>query len=237
MPTEPFEDAQLPEIEEALGVEFRDKNCLREALTHQSFLNENPGVQATSNERLEFLGDGFLNFVVAHRLFTLAPDQPEGDLTARRAQAVRRETLALVASRMNLGHYLVMGRGEAASGGGDRASNRANAFEAVVGAVLLDRGYRFARSFVLRWMKPEIVRILSTETPKDPKSRLQEILQSRGTSMPVYRVTGSSGMPGQQEFRVTVTIDGIDHGEGTGRRKIDAERRAATEAIERLTAT
>ena len=236
MPTEPLDESQLRAAEEALGVVFDDKSLLRESLTHQSFINENPGVSAVSNERLEFLGDGFLNFVVAHQLFTRAPQQAEGELTARRAQAVRRETLADIGQRMRLGGFLVMGRGEAASGGAERESNRANAFEAVVGAVLLDRGFRFARAFVLRWMKREIVRILAAETPKDPKSLLQEILQSRGRATPAYRLTGTSGPPEHRRFSVIVEVDGVAMGEGAGRRKIEAEREAAGRAIDRLLA-
>ena len=234
MPIEPLDDVQLKNVEATLGIAFKDRSLLQESLTHQSFINENPGVTAVSNERLEFLGDGLLNFVVAHRLFTKAPEQAEGDLTARRAQAVRRETLAHVAGRMRLGDFLVMGKGEAASGGAARASNRANAFEALVGAVLLDRGFRSARSFVLRWMRPEISGILAGKTPKDPKSRLQEILQSRGRAVPGYRVIEVAGPPEHRHFAVSVEVDGAALGQGTGKRKIDAEREAARQAIEAL---
>jgi ribonuclease-3 len=137
---------------------------------------------------------------------------------------------------MRLGQFLVMGRGEAASGGADRSSNRANAFEAVVGAVLLDRGFRFAQAFVLRWMKPEIVRILAADTPKDPKSLLQEILQSRGRSAPVYRLTGTSGPPEDRSFSVCVEVEGAVLGKGAGPRKIEAEREAARRAMKHLLA-
>ena len=214
-----------------LRLRFRDISLLRTALTHQSFLNENPGMTEESNERMEFLGDSALNFVVARWLYEKLPDLPEGDLTARRAHAVRRETLAKAARRMNLGDLLVMGRGEDASGGSQRPSNLADGFEAVVGAVLVDRGIRSASAFVLRWLGPELRKIVESDTPKDPKSLLQETLQSIGKPPPSYRLVSSDGPDNEPVFTMEVLVAGERVGIGEGRRKVDAQRAAAREAL------
>ena len=234
MPSSLPDEEQLTAWQAMLGTHFRDSGLLRIALTHQSFLNEDPSSKVESNERLEFLGDGCLNYVVARHLFVRLPECPEGDLTARRAQAVRRETLASAARRARLGEMLVMGKGEEASGGSGRSSNLADCFEAIVGAVLVDRGVRAASAFVMRWLSPELKSIVRSDTPKDPKSRLQELLQSRGKPAPVYRLVDTTGPDNDLRFTIEVIVGGEALGAGTGRRKIDAERAAATEAADVL---
>lgn len=234
VPCEMPDEAALERAQGALGARFRDSSLLAVALTHRSFLNENPSLKVESNERLEFLGDGALNFVIAQHLFEKATRATEGELTARRAQLVRRETLARVATRIGLGNHLVMGRGEAASGGAERSSNLADGFEAVTGAILVDKGYRSARAFVLKWLAPEITNVMGAATPKDPKSRLQEYLQAAGTPAPKYRVANAAGPEEDRWFTVEVLVSGEVAGTGEGRRKLDAERAAAVDAYQRL---
>lgn len=236
MPITPLGPEQLDAAEAALAVKFNDRTVLALALTHQSYVNEHLPVQksdpqASSNERLEFLGDSIVGMVVADRLFTGAPGLPEGDLTVRRSQVVRKETLALVARAIGLGQWLVMGKGEAAAGGADRSSNLADAFEAVVGAVYVDRGYRPARSFVVRWLGEHVDEALSAETRKDPKSLLQEHLQANGSKPPKYRLVSESGPPGDIVFTIEVVIGSEAAASGSGPRKIDAEREAAGKAL------
>lgn len=232
----------LPDIDElnaaqaGLRLRFRDLSLLSTALTHQSFLNENPQIAEESNERMEFLGDSALNYVVARWLYEKLPDLPEGDLTGRRAHAVRRETLARAAKRMSLGDILVMGKGEEASGGSNRSSNLADGFEAIVGAVLIDRGIRSASAFVLRWLGPELRHIVASGTPKDPKSALQEVLQSKGKPPPAYRLVSTDGPDNEPLFTMEVIVSGVSLGSGKGKRKIDAQRAAALEALEELQA-
>jgi ribonuclease III len=235
LPTTPLEPEHLDAVEAALDVVFSDRSLLALALTHQSFVNEHPNVPPVSNERLEFLGDSIVGMIVADRLFTGAPDLAEGDLTVRRSQVVRRETLALAARAIGLGDWLVMGKGEAAAGGADRASNLSDTFEAVVGAVYVDRGYRQARSFVLRWLGEHVDEALRTETKKDPKSLLQEYLQGNGSKPPRYQLVSETGIPSDLVFEMEVVIDSKSIASGSGSRKIDAEREAARKALAILT--
>lgn len=234
MPTTPLDTDQIEEVENALNVTFGDKGVLVLALTHQSYANEHPDEPPVSNERLEFLGDSIVGMVVADRMYTGAPDLAEGDLTVRRSQVVRRETLAAAARTIGLGQWLVMGKGEAAAGGADRSSNLADTFEAVVGAVYVDRGYLQARSVVNRWLGEHVDEALSTETRKDPKSLLQEYLQGNGSKPPRYQLVSESGVPSDIVFTMEVVIDGKSVASGSGSRKIDAERKAASRALDIL---
>ena len=237
MPISPLEPEQLDAVEDALDIKFSDRKVLILALTHQSYANEHPDVPPVSNERLEFLGDSIVGMVIADKMFTGAPDLPEGDLTVKRSQVIRRETLALAAKSIGLGQWLVMGKGEAGAGGSDRASNLADTFEAIVGAVYVDRGYRQARSFVNRWLGEYVDEALRTETRKDPKSLLQEYLQGNGSKPPRYQLVSESGTPSDLVFTIEVVIDSQSVATGSGSRKIDAEREAASLALEHLKTT
>ena len=237
MPISPLEPEQLDDVEDALNIKFSDRKVLILALTHQSYANEHPDVPPVSNERLEFLGDSIVGMVVADRMFTGSPDLAEGDLTVRRSQVIRRETLALVAKSIGLGQWLVMGKGEAGAGGAERASNLADTFEAIVGAVFVDRGYREARSFVNRWLGGYVDEALQAETRKDPKSLLQEYLQGNGSDPPRYQLVSESGTPSDLVFTIEVVIDSKSVATGSGTRKIDAEREAASRALELLKTT
>jgi ribonuclease-3 len=237
LPISPLEPEQLDDVEDALNIKFSDRKVLILALTHQSYANEHPDVPPVSNERLEFLGDSIVGMVVADRMFTGAPDLAEGDLTVRRSQVIRRETLALAAKSIGLGQWLVMGKGEAGADGAERASNLADTFEAIVGAVFVDRGYREARSFVNRWLGGYVDEALQAETRKDPKSLLQEYLQGNGSDPPRYQLVSESGTPSDLVFTIEVVIDSKSVATGSGTRKIDAEREAASRALELLKTT
>lgn len=234
MTTQPITDSRLAELEARLGVSFRDRSLLSTALVHASFVNENPDVGLQSNERVEFLGDAVVDLAVGHLLFDRIQGATEGELTAVRSLVVRSESLARAASRLRLGDFLLMGRGERANGGAERVSNLGDAFEAVVGAVFLDRGYMEAREFVLRSLAQEIGDAVEAESPKDPKSRLQEVAQAAGWGAPVYRTVTSEGPDHMRRFTVEVFVRDRVAGRGAGARKVDAERLAASQAYDSL---
>lgn len=230
-------ESTVVEIETRLGVSFRDRRLLEQALAHTSYLNEHPEVAPDSNERLEFLGDALIDLVVAHTLFLRYPGAPEGDLTALRAALVRKESLARVARRLELGRFLLMGQGEQASGGRERESNLASALEAVVAAAFLDQGFRQTRAFVLRVLGPELKRASRGEVPKDVKSRLQELVQSKGKPTPSYRMVEAIGPSHDRRFTVEVCVGSEVVGVGRGKRRVEAEKAAAAAALKALGAS
>ena len=213
---------------------FKDPDLLLQALIHSSYVNENPQSARQSNERLEFLGDAVLGLIVADELFAAYPEQDEGKLTELRTYLVRRETLAKAARHLKLGEALLLGRGEEAGGGRSRPTNLSHAYEAVVGAIFLDAGLRTARGFVRRSLKPEFQAVAERAFPQDPKSRLQEITQSRYQSTPIYRLLEAAGPDHARQFTVEVVINGRTFGTGAGRSKQQAEKEAAQEALEHL---
>lgn len=223
-------------LEEQLGVTFKDPSLLREALVHTSYLNENPGIGVGSNERLEFLGDAALGLVVAQQLFRAYPDVDEGELTELRTHLVRRDTLSRAAGRLGLGEYLLLGRGEEAAGGRRRASNLARAYEALAGALFLDGGLPRVRRFVRATLGQEMQALRGRAVPADPKSRLQEVMQSRWQTTPSYRVVAIEGPDHARRFTVEVVVRGEVLGRGEGRSKQRAEKAAARQALEGLEA-
>ena len=224
----------LSAVEQILRLPFKNRELLKLALTHTSYVNEHPEEAQGSNERLEFLGDALLDLVVAQDIYKRYPDMDEGQLTQLRSAVVRGETLARVARRLEVGRYLRLGQGEAASGGGDRDSNLAGALEALVGAVFLDRGYRGAASWVRRILRPELRRTTDSGMPQEPKSRLQERAHRQGFQSPEYRLVDVEGPEHQRSFVVEVLVGGDVMGRGAGRRKAEAERRAAEEALKAI---
>jgi ribonuclease-3 len=222
-------------LEAALALRFRDRRLLEQALVHRSFVNEQGWSPADSYERLEFLGDAVLELAISDELYQRCPSLTEGELTKGRAALVCQETLAQVARRLNLGDFVLLGKGEEASGGRGRDSLLAAAFESVAAAVYLDRGYPHARKFILRVMAPELDEFLSRgEAPEDPKSRLQEYVQGLGRPSPRYRVVSSDGPAHGPTFTVEVLVEDEVVGTGLGRSKVSAERKAAWDALERL---
>ena len=219
------------DLEARLSLKFKNPELLRLALIHTSYLNEHPGIGIGSNERLEFLGDAALGVVVAHQLYELYPDVDEGKLTELRAHLVRRDTLARAAARFDLGEYLHLGRGEDAAGGRRRPTNLARTYEAVVGAIFLDGGIVKARAFIRRSLREEFAALRKKGMPHDPKSRLQEVIQSRWQTTPSYKLLKTEGPDHARRFTVQVLVGGRTLGIGEGRSKQMAEKEAAQKAL------
>ena len=228
--------AELVTLQSTLGVTFRDPLLLQQALTHRSFLNENPDFPLPSNERLEFLGDALLGFVVAEKLHSDLPHLWEGALTVLRAALVCNETLARIASSFNLGDHLYLGRGEEMSGGRQRQSNLSSALEAVIGAIFVDQGLPVAKEFVLRLLNGMVVKIVEEESieesVKDHKSRLQVLVQAEQQTTPVYRIVEEKGPAHDKLFTVEVMVGDAVLGRGSGKGKRAAEQKAAQAALE-----
>ncbi len=222
----------LSELEGNIGYRFRDKSLLERALTHSSYANEKWKNSLTSNERLEFLGDSILGFLVAEQLYRQYPDHPEGDLTRMRAELVCETNLARAAERLGLGEYLLLGRGEEQGGGRSRSSINADAVESVIAASYLDGGFPAARGIVQR--------LILAGAPGDRggsadfKTALQELVQRKKNQCLTYTLLEESGPDHDKTFRVEVSLNGETVGAGSGTSKKRAEQAAAEAAIDRL---
>lgn len=232
--SELFESNRLEKLQIILGISFNDVSLLQQALVHGSYLHENPDFTLPSNERLEFLGDSLLGFIIAEKLYGGFPDLAEGDMTKMRAALVRKETLARLAGSLGLGDYLYMGRGEESSGGRVKQSILASTLESLVGAVLLDQGFEHCRAFVLRLFDDELGKSADGRLSADYKSKLQEVVQSRHRVAPTYHTTNAIGPDHAKEFSVEVSVNGKVIGSGRGGSKRQAEREAARRALESL---
>ncbi len=220
--------------QEALGIFFNDQSLLKQAFVHRSYLNENPNSVLPSNERLEFLGDAILDFIVTDELYSEFPELPEGDLTTIRASLICRQTLAKVASSLKLGDWLLLGQGEETSGGRKRESNLANTSEALIGAIYLDQGLCQAKEFVLRQLKPFLEKTKHGDISPNYKALLQELIQSEKLLPPVYHVIEATGPDHDKQFAVEVLMEDNILGSGTGKSKKAAEMEAAHSAWEKL---
>jgi ribonuclease III len=214
-----------------LGFAFDDSSLLVQALSHRSWCAESGGVP--SNERLEFLGDAVLGLVVAEHTYRAYPDLPEGSLAKVRAAVVNASVLAEVAGELELGGALLLGRGEDSSGGREKASILANAVEAVIGAVYLDRGWDAASALVLRLLGSRIAEAAAGPGAEDFKTRLQELVIRRAGELPRYEVDGA-GPDHARRYTAAVYVGGTAAGRGEGRSKKDAEQAAARAAWEAL---
>ncbi len=222
-------------LEQQLGGKALPPALMKQALTHASYLNESDAT-APSNERLEFLGDALLGMVIAQILFQRYPASGEGELTRMRAEVVRGSTLARVATRLELGDRMILGRGEEAAGGRRRDRNLAGTLEAIIGAVYEAHGYRATRAFILRLLKPELLQIGRDGAQIDAKSSLQHLVQARWHEPPNY-VTVQEEISGtQRRFTVEVRAGNATLGRGEGTSKREAQQLAAREAIARLAA-
>jgi ribonuclease-3 len=208
---------------------FKDKELLLQALTHKSWVNEHLG-QRESNERLEFLGDAVLEFIISEVIYSKFPEKEEGYLTALRANLVNTENLANLALKLDVGKSLFLSKGEEEGGGRINPSLLADTVEAIIGALYLDQGLDATREFIKVNLVSEIPEKVGKPL-KDPKSRLQEYVQSEGLSTPKYMVVKESGPDHNKEFVVEVVINGKVSGEGQGKSKSEAEQKSAEDAL------
>lgn len=222
------------DLEKRIGVKFKNKNLLTEALTHRSYLNEYPKWRLPHNERLEYLGDAVLELVVSEELFKKFPTQPEGRLTVLRAALVNYQILAKVAESIALDDYILMSRGEKKDTGRAREVILANAMEALIGAIYLDQDLKKIRSFVEKFVMKNLDGVLKSGSYKDAKSELQEIVQEKLKITPTYRVLGESGPAHQRLFKMGVYFGEKLIADGEGAAKQDAELEAARSALKKL---
>ncbi len=224
----------LETLQKILGISFTNITFLEQALVHRSFLNENPNFPLLSNERLEFLGDAVLNFVIAERLFQEFPHFSEGELTQGKASLVSKETLAHLALSLDLGSYLYLGRGEEISGGRHKQTNLINALEAIIGAIFIDQGLAKAKDFIFKLINPKLLIIKEKGITLNYKTLLQEYAQKEYRQTPIYRVIETTGPNHDKSFTVEVIIGDKRLAEGSGKSKRSAEMEAARLAWEKL---
>lgn len=216
-----------------LGLEFNDPLLLHRSLTHRSYLNEHPEA-LEDNERLEFLGDAVLDFVVGAWLYHHYPEMPEGDLTRMRSALVHTEQLADFARQINLGNAMRLGRGESQAGGRERSALLCDTFEAFIGAIYLDGGIEKVEKFLFPFLETASEDILINRKNEDPKSLLQEWAQSQGFYAPQYVTRSEQGPDHSKQFEVAVIIGGEVYAEGVGPNKQAAAKNAARKALEKL---
>ena len=219
-------------LEERIGHKFRNSLLLAEALTHPSLGHETQR-HHFDNQRLEFLGDAVLQLIMTEHLFAMFPREAEGRLTKLRSRLVSREALRAHAQKLELGQFLMMGRGEEACGGRQRTSTLADAFEALLGAIYLDTNLETARRFVLALAAEDLAQLEAEPVDINPKGHLQETLQAISPRSPVYELISESGREHEKTFVVRVVWEGMSLGEGIGRSKKQAETAAAMEAMQR----
>ena len=225
--------SELAAFQERLGCRFHDENLLRLALTHPSRAHES-NVAILHNQRLEFLGDSVLGLVLTRELYEKFPEADEGSLTKSRAKLVNSQSLAAHARTLDLGAQLILSRGEENTGGRDRSSTLADAFEALLGAIFLDRGFDAAREFILREFTADFSLLAGSSGIENPKGELQELLQSRSPRAPEYQLISASGADHDRDFECAVSHDGVELARGRGKTKKAAETDAALAALEKL---
>jgi ribonuclease-3 len=226
------EKINLNALQKNLNYSFKDKEFLKKALTHSSYGNEHNMGLTENNERLEFLGDAILNLVVSQYLYKKYPNYPEGELTKIRAKVVCESSLAYAARKIQIGKYLLLGKGEEATGGRDRESILADAAEAIVGAIYMDSDFDTTNKLLLSNFEADIVyAVAKGDLFIDYKTELQERLQKNGNSKVEYVVVREEGPDHNKVFHMDVRVDGKTIGNGTGRNKKEAEQMAAKEAL------
>jgi ribonuclease-3 len=215
----------------SLGITFKDVGLLKQAFTHRSFINENPGTKLAHNERLEFLGDAVLELIVTSHLYREYPSAPEGELTAFRSALVNTVTISDVALSLGMNDYLMLSRGEAKDVGKARMHILANTFEAFIGALYLDQGYDAATKFIDDKLFPKLKEIIEKKLWRDPKSLVQEKAQELLHVTPAYKVLSESGPDHDKRFVVGICFGAEVIAEGRGKSKQEAETKAAEAAL------
>ncbi len=226
--------ADLTVLQKTLKIKFKNKALLEQALVHSSYINENPGIASGDNERLEFLGDAVLGFIIAEELYKRFPQFSEGEMTRVRSSLVSQAALSRLAKAIKLGDYLYLGKGEEGGGGRNKPANLSGALEALTAAIFLDRGPAVTRKFVLRLMSKKMGKALSRGVEADYKTRLQEIMQAQRQLKPKYRVIEAVGPAHDRRFTVEVMVGEGVMGRGSGKSKKAAEAEAARAALDQL---
>jgi len=225
---------KITEFQKDLGIIFDNRTLLNRALVHSSYVNENPTEMPISNQRLEFLGDAVLGLIIAEKLYSDYPQYNEGQMTQIRATLVGQETLTRLAVKIKLGDLLILGKGEAGSGGRNKPVNLASSLEAVIGALYLDKGLTVTKEFVIKLCSAEINNIIGNIGVEDYKSRLQETIQSKCQQKPVYYLMAEEGPEHNKKFTIEVRNGDLVLGRGIGRSKKLAEMEAAHEALRNM---
>lgn len=222
---------EFGEFEEIIGIQFNNKNLLRQAFTHRSYLNENKSLKGGHNERLEFLGDAVLELVVTHYLYDLYPNKTEGDLTSIRSALVNAQTCSLVANEIRINEFLLLSRGEAKDTGRARQYILANTLEAIIGSIYLDLGLESAKDFIYKYITSLTEKVVKEGLWMDAKSRFQEKAQEIESITPSYKTVKESGPDHDKKFTVGVFLNDKKVAEGSGESKQDAEQMAARKAL------
>lgn len=225
-------EKDFSEFEKKIGVKFKDKNLLKEAFTHRSYINENRKCGWPHNERLEFLGDAVLELVVTDYLFYKYPENTEGELTSYRAALVNTQSISEGASLWGMNEYLLLSKGEAKDVGKARHYILANSFEAMIGAIYLDQGYEVAQEFIAKSLFHKTDEMVKKELWRDAKSRFQEKAQEFEGITPAYSIIKESGPDHDKQFTVGVFLEEDLIVEGKGMSKQEAEQKAAQKALE-----
>lgn len=217
-----------------IGINFQSPQLLKQAFIHRSYLNETKE-NIKSNERLEFLGDAILSFIISTYLYEQRPHDEEGDLTNLRSYIVKTKSLAEAAQNLNLGNYLKLSKGEEMSGGRNNIQLLANTFESLIGATYLDQGLEGANKLINDQLLPLFEKEVKSGPPKDAKSELQEVAQNQTKQSPEYKIVATSGPDHAKEFVIAVYVGGKEMGRGVGNSKQVAEEEAAAQALKKLT--
>ncbi|WZL74812.1 ribonuclease III [Clostridiaceae bacterium 35-E11] len=225
---------QLKNLSEKLEYTFKNMDLLNEALTHSSYANENKRRRIKYNERLEFLGDAVLSIVISDYLYNTLATFQEGELTKIRASIVCEPSLANCSSLMNIGQYLLLGKGEETTGGRERVSILADTFESIIGAIYLDGGLEKAKKFILKRLQETIEGAIEGRVFQDYKTHLQEIIQSVNTEKIMYEIVDEEGPDHNKIFYVHVKVGEKIAGKGSGKSKKEAEQNAAKEALNKV---
>lgn len=221
----------LAQFEKSIKINFKDKDLLKQAFIHRSYINENPKLNLSHNERLEFLGDAVLELIVTDFLYKKYPNYTEGELTAVRSALVNAIIISEVASLVGMNDYLLLSKGEAKDMGKARQYILANTYEAYVGAVYLDRGYDTVRDFITSSLLPRTEEIVAKKLWRDSKSLVQEKAQEIIGTTPAYKVLHETGPDHDKYFTVGIFFGGVLIAEGKGKSKQEAEQKAAESAL------
>lgn len=229
-----FREDIINNLENKIGVKFNNKKLIQRAITHKSFSNEKSQYNLRNNERLEFLGDSVLSIIISTYIFDNFPDYPEGELAKMRSVIVSEPLLAIKSRELDLGKYLLLGKGEEQTGGRDRDSILADTMEALIAAIYLDRGFEFTSKYVTNLFKKIIKEVEKGNYIQDYKTMLQEIIQQNSIKQPIYMVVDEKGPDHNKEFKIEVKHNEGLLGTGIGKSKKEAEQNAARIALEKL---